>query len=214
MTRVSPAGSALPTLIRPIVAILDKLQNALNKALVAYYRARFVHWECRTLIHLECDVTTVFSVPVRCGGQGRLKLGAHNGLGYHGAPRLGSGEMLIQPRTAAAEILVGEGNWFSNNISIVANQRIEIGSGCQIGDFVAIYDCDFHELAPATRNRSHGQTSPVTIGDNVWLGSRVMVLKGVTIGQNSVVGAASVVTRSVPPNTIVAGVPAKVVGSL
>ena len=200
--------------MRLVSAILGRLQSSASKALAAYYRARFLHLECRSLAHLDLDDTTTFSVPVRCQGQGSLNLGARNVLGYRGAARLGTGEILIQPRAPASEIIIGEGNSFNNNVSIVANERILIGNHCLIGDMVAIYDCDFHELAPGTRNRSHGQTAPVTVEDNVWLGSRVVVLKGVTIGQNSVVGAVSVVTRSVPPNTIVAGIPAKVIGSL
>jgi maltose O-acetyltransferase len=82
---------------------------------------------------------------------------------------------------------------------------------CQIGDQVAIYDCDFHEINPSTRDRSYGPTSPVVIGNNVWLGSRVIVLKGVTIGDNSVVGAMSVVTKSIPANCVAAGIPARII---
>jgi len=110
-----------------------------------------------------------------------------------------------------SEIVIGNQNAFNNGVCLIANERIEIGNGCQIGDLVAIYDCDFHEIAPATRNRSAGLTSPVRIGNNVWLGSRAMVLKGVGIGDNSVVAAMSVVTKSVPANCIVAGNPAKVI---
>jgi maltose O-acetyltransferase len=96
----------------------------------------------------------------------------------------------------------------------VATKSIVIGNGCQIGDLVAIYDTDFHEINPATRNNSTGECAPVHIGNNVWLGSRVIVLKGVTIGDNSVVAAMSVVTKSLPTNCIAAGVPAKVVKAI
>jgi len=122
--------------------------------------------------------------------------------------------MFIQPRHRESEIIIGNRNQTSNNIVMVASQRIVIGNDCQIGDQVAIYDCDFHEIAPLTRNQSCGPTMPVTIGDNVWLGSRVMVLKGVTIGDNSVVAAMSVVTKSIPPNYLAAGIPAKVIRSI
>ena len=96
----------------------------------------------------------------------------------------------------------------------MANDCIAIGNKCQIGDLVAIYDSDFHEISPATRNRSTGPSAPVRIGNNVWLGSRVMVLKGVAIGDNSVIAAMSVVTKSVPPNSLAAGIPAKVIRSI
>jgi maltose O-acetyltransferase len=83
-----------------------------------------------------------------------------------------------------------------------------------IGDQVTILDCDFHEISPITRMNGVGPIEPVVIGDNVWLGSRVMVLKGVTIGENSVVAAMSVVTKSIPPNSIAVGNPARVIRSI
>jgi maltose O-acetyltransferase len=124
---------------------------------------------------------------------------------------MGSGEILIQARSPDSEIVVGQGNVWSNNVSIVANQLISIGEDCQIGDGVAIYDCDFHEIDPRHRNRSPGPAAPVCIGNNVLLGSRAMVLKGVTIGDNSVIAAMSVVTKAVPGNSIAAGNPARVI---
>ena len=76
---------------------------------------------------------------------------------------------------------------------------------------MAIYDCDFHEINPESRNASVGQILPVSIGDNVWLGSRIMVLKGVSIGSHSVIAAGSIVTQSIPSRCIAAGIPAKVI---
>ncbi|MEI6197985.1 MAG: DapH/DapD/GlmU-related protein [Verrucomicrobiota bacterium] len=155
-----------------------------------------------------------FNVPVRGGGEGTLIIGNRNSLGYRPAPRLGTGEILLQARHPDAIITIGEANAFNNNVSFLANGQITIGDRCQIGDLVCIYDCDFHEIDPATRNRSAGITKPVIIGNNVWLGSRVMVLKGVTIGDNSVIAAASVVTKSIPSNCIAAGNPAKVIRTI
>jgi len=155
-----------------------------------------------------------FNVPVRGAGKGILIIGNRNAFGYGPAPRLGTGEILLQARDHKATISIGDANTFSNNVVIVANEKVVIGDGCQIGDPVAIYDCDFHEISPAVRNRSFGPTQPVIIGNNVWLGSRVMVLKGVTIGDNSVIGAMSVVTKSIPSNCIVAGNPAKVIRAI
>jgi maltose O-acetyltransferase len=132
-------------------------------------------------------------------------------FGFRSAARLGSGEILLQARHPIAKLVIGKSNAFSNNVSIVANEQITLGNACRIGDLVAIYDCDFHEVNPATRHASPGATKPVHIGNNVWLGSRVIVLKGVVIGDNSVVGAGSVVTKSIPANCLAAGVPAKVI---
>lgn len=150
-------------------------------------------------------------MPVRCDGAGSLILGDTNCFGCPTAPILGKGEILLQPRTPEAVIQIGSHNLFSNSVCMIANERITVGDRCQIGDQVTITDCDFHEINPSTRNRSSGPTHPVTLGNNVWLGSRVMVLKGVTIGDNSVIGAMSLVTKSIPANSLAAGTPAKVI---
>ena len=180
----------------------------------AYLLRRFVWMEGPLLNRLQVGAGTQLQVPLRSGGSGCLIMGKGNSFGYWAAPMLGSGKIMLQPRLPDAEIRIGDGNWFNKNVSIVANERIMMGDGCQIGDQVAIYDCDFHELNPATRNRSCGPSQPVSIGNNVWLGSRVMILKGVSIGDNSVVAAMSVVTKSIPSNTVAAGVPAQVVRAL
>jgi len=161
--------------------------------------------ELVTLSKAEIGPGCRFHVPLRvAGGRGLLQIGSGNSFGCSMAPCVGNGAILLQPRDPNSQIRIGCENWFSNNVAIVAMSRIEIGDGCQIGDQVAIYDCDFHEVDPNHRNRSVGPTSPVRVGNNVWLGSRVLILKGVTIGDNSVVGAMSLVTRSIPANCIVA----------
>ena len=113
-----------------------------------------------------------------------------------------------------------------NGALIMAEERIEIGSYCLVSWNVGIADSDFHPLEPAQRLidaqalapyfknrpvRPKLKTAPVKIADNVWIGMNAVILKGVTIGENSVVAAGSVVTKSVGPNTIVAGNPAVVV---
>jgi len=102
----------------------------------------------------------------------------------------------------------------------MAEERIEIGSHCLVSWNVGIADSDFHPLEPAQRlidaqalapyfndrpARPKLKTAPVKIADNVWIGMNAVILKGVTIGENSVVAAGSVVTKIVEPNTVVAG---------
>ena len=113
-----------------------------------------------------------------------------------------------------------------NGALIMAEDRIEIGSHCLVSWNVGIADSDFHPLEPAQRMvdakalapfyqdrppRPKLRTAPVIIADNVWIGMNATILKGVTIGENSVVAAGSVVTKPVPPNVVVAGNPAVVV---
>ncbi len=113
-----------------------------------------------------------------------------------------------------------------NGALIMAEDKIDIGSHCLISWNVGIADSDFHPLEPAQRlidaqalapffkdrpTRPKLKTAPVRIADNVWIGMNAVILKGVTIGENSVVAAGSVVTKSIPPNTVVAGNPAVIV---
>ena len=100
--------------------------------------------------------------------------------------------------------------------SIVAAQRIAIGSRVAVGANTTIIDTDFHPLHPAERclHPQDAKTAPVVIEDDVFVGMNCLILKGVTIGRGSVVGAGSVVTRDVPSGSIVAGNPAHVVATL
>jgi maltose O-acetyltransferase len=79
-----------------------------------------------------------------------------------------------------------------------------------IGPNVQIYTAA-HDLKARARNRGMEVAKPISIEDNVWIGGAAILLPGVSIGRNAVVGAGSVVTRDVPPNTVVAGNPARVI---
>jgi acetyltransferase-like isoleucine patch superfamily enzyme len=113
-----------------------------------------------------------------------------------------------------------------NGALLMAEERIEIGSHCLVSWNVGIADSDFHPLEPAQRlidaralapylenrpPRPKLRTAPVIISENVWIGMNAVILKGVTVGENSVVAAGAVVTKSVPPNCVVAGNPAVIV---
>jgi len=113
-----------------------------------------------------------------------------------------------------------------NGALIMAEEHIEIGSHCLISWNVGIADSDFHPIEPAQRRqdalalapflenrpqRPAIRTAPVRIADNVWIGMGALILKGVEVGENSVVAAGAIVTKSVPPNVVVAGNPAQIV---
>jgi acetyltransferase-like isoleucine patch superfamily enzyme len=107
-------------------------------------------------------------------------------------------------------------DFFMTGGTLCAAERIIIGNHVSVGANTIIVDTDFHPLDPDLRRLSpaEAKSAPVVIEDNAFIGMNCLVLKGVTIGQDSVVGAGSVVTRDVPPRTIVAGNPAKVVREL
>lgn len=175
-------------------------------------RISFLFWagvRCRSL---NVGPGNRFHVPVRGESSGSLQIGPGNSFGYRQAPRFGSGRILLQGRLPDSEIEIGCRNSFSNNVSIIATRKITIGNDCLIGDQVLIVDSDFHAIDPVVRKQSTGPSESVQIGNNVWLGSRVMVLKGVTIGDNSIIGAMSLVKDSIPPNSIAAGNPARIIG--
>lgn len=179
-----------------------------------WYLQRFLMLEKSRHVAVEFGKGVQLNVPVRGGGRGTIRVGAQSKFGYPLAHRLGSGEIMLQARTLAAVIQIGHGNYVNNNTVLCALESIQIGNNCLIGDLVAIYDADFHDLNPGTRWQGLGQVKPVNIGNNVWIGSRAMVLKGVTIGDNSVIAAMSVVTTQIPPNCLAAGSPAKVIREL
>lgn len=96
--------------------------------------------------------------------------------------------------------------------TICAATKIIIGNRCVIGADVIIADTDFHSLSPLERSSSKdkesAKSSQITIGDDVFIGGRTIILKGVNLGNNTIVGAGSVVTKSFSDNSIVAGNPA------
>ena len=94
----------------------------------------------------------------------------------------------------------------------MAAESITIGDACMIAHGAYISDADWHGIYD--RAEPVGNTKPVILEDNVWIGDSAIVCKGVTIGKNSIIGAGAVVTKNVPPNSIFAGNPAKLVKSL
>jgi carbonic anhydrase/acetyltransferase-like protein (isoleucine patch superfamily) len=98
-----------------------------------------------------------------------------------------------------------------NGVHISVKQSVVIGKRVRIGPYSLIMDSDFHDVADTMKE---GKIIPVKIGDDVWIASKVTVLKGVTIGKGSMVAAGSVVTRDVPEYTLVAGVPARPIKKL
>lgn len=105
-----------------------------------------------------------------------------------------------------AKLELGSG-FCNSNVKIRCSQEITIGNNVAISHDVTIMDSDAHYI----ECEGYEINKPVHIGDNVWIGTRATILKGVTIGKGSIVAAGAVVTKDVPENCIVAGVPAKVI---
>jgi acetyltransferase-like isoleucine patch superfamily enzyme len=103
---------------------------------------------------------------------------------------------------------IGSQTFINYGVSISAHDAVQIGSQCQIGQYCIIQDNDYHDIEEKWRVPP---SAPVVIEDRVWLGARVIVLKGVRIGHDAVIGAGSVVTKDIPPRAIAAGSPARVI---
>ena len=116
-----------------------------------------------------------------------------------------------------ATLTIGDNVGISQT-ALICHKSITIGNHVKIGGGVKIYDTDFHSLNPQIRQSNEDiknrQEKPVVIHDNVFIGAYSMILKGVEIGENSIVGAGSVVTKSIPANQIWAGNPAKFIRNI
>jgi len=110
------------------------------------------------------------------------------------------------------EITIGNYCLISPGVQITSAERISIGDNSMLAAEVVISDSDWHGIY--NRVRPFRCSAPVTIHNNVWIGLRAIIGKGLSIGENSIVGAGSVVTNDVPANVIVAGNPARVVKNL
>jgi acetyltransferase-like isoleucine patch superfamily enzyme len=104
-------------------------------------------------------------------------------------------------------LLIGDHSFINDGANICAAIRIEIGPFAKIGNQTTIIDTAFHDVSPSNPRK----TAPIVIGRNVWIGVNCVILPGVTIGDHCVIGAGTVVTKSLPPRSVVAGVPARTI---
>jgi acetyltransferase-like isoleucine patch superfamily enzyme len=174
----------LPPLVRPAIA-------AMFTARRAWYRVRYPR------LRIGRDAVLL--------GRIRIKQGTRVHLGDR---------VRIRQRvsfTGGGTVAVGS-DTLLNGCWIIAASRVQIGEFCLVSD-CGITDTDYHHLHPERRHDppTSATTAPVTVGRNVWIGLRALVLKGVSVGDDSVVGAAAVVRSDVPARCVVAGNPAEIV---
>ena len=130
--------------------------------------------------------------------KGTMRLGAHVATRTHQVrPALATGPSGL--------LVIGDNTFVNQGAVLHAELSVTIGARVLIGDHSAVCDTDFHEVDPGTGVR----TSPVVIGDDVWLARSVVVLPGSTIGEGTVVAAGSVVRGELPPWVVAAGSPAR-----
>src|SRR4051812_34979855 len=162
-------------------------------------RAR-IHWEfarrrafCRWPVH--GDVLEGFR-------DGRLQIGEHT--------LFEPGVWLTAP--APGRIVIGSGTFLNLGVMVAAHTLVEIGDHCMFanGCFVTDANHRFDDLSLPVTWQGFTTKGPTRVGDNVWCGAHVVITSGVTIGERCVIGANSVVTTDIPPYSIAAGAPARV----
>ncbi len=192
-------------------SVIRSLRTLLKIVQQHYWKWRLCRWQSLVEgFRISAGQCLRIQVPVRTAeAQGSLSFGDNVVLGCPTSIRYGNGALLLQPRTPESRIEIGNHCWFSNNVSIIAMTAVTIGDDFLCGDRVTIVDADFHGQEIETRFSGPGATAPIRIGNMVWLGSQVTILKGVTIGDNVIIAAGSVVTRNIKSGWIAGGNPAR-----
>jgi acetyltransferase-like isoleucine patch superfamily enzyme len=140
-------------------------------------------------------------VVIQIGPRGRVELGRWSWLGHGTKIRCHEGAVSIGAKTVLGQ-----------ECTISAYQHVSIGRECVIADRVMLIDFDHGMVEVERPVRVQGiYKRDVRIGNNVWIGYGACVLRGVSVGDNAVIGTNAVVTRDVPPNAVVGGVPARVI---
>jgi maltose O-acetyltransferase len=154
--------------------------------------------------------------PLQAVGAGVIEFMGEVQIGYFPSPSFFSTYAYIEARAKGTKIVIGEGTFINNGFSAIAeHSSITIGRRVLIGVNVEIIDSDFHGLRVEDRGKSRPEwAKPVVIEDDVFLGSNVRVLKGVTIGRGAVVANGSIVVTDVPPGVVAGGNPARTIKAL
>lgn len=153
--------------------------------------------------------------PLLLLGAGAIAIGEEVEFGWPTSRLFHTGYCHLEATRWNASIEIGDRVQISNDAFIKSEgPGIRIGEGGLIGSEVTIYDSDFHELAVGRRRGGRPQMGEVELEEDVFLGDRVLILKGVRIGRGSVIGAGSVVRDSIPEGVVAAGNPARIIREL
>jgi acetyltransferase-like isoleucine patch superfamily enzyme len=218
VTRRSPSGNlsaryydALQRVVHGMLRSLDPADVKLWWQKWRWYERNSLPWN-RARIHYEFARRRAFCRwPVHGNAlemlrEGRLELGEH---------------VLLEPNVwltaqAPARMRIGGGTFLNLGVMVAAVELVEIGEHCMLanGCFVTDGNHRFDDFETPVPWQGFTSKGPTRVGDNVWLGANVVVTSGVTIGDRCVVGANSVVTTDLPPYSIAAGAPARVIRTL
>lgn len=164
-----------------------------------------IEQESRRAIELAADYGTAYLEDTNAAGAVLQELIGDLGEGVHIRPPLYV--------DYGHNLTIGEGTFINFGLTALDVAPITIGRNCQIATHVQLLTA-WHPVEPGPRRDGLEAASPITIGDNVWIGSGAIVLPGVSIGNNSVIGAGAVVTKDVPAGVVAVGNPARIIKSL
>jgi maltose O-acetyltransferase len=204
-----PTAAASPNLVRRLGRgyVRPAIEAAAQRPRIWKYRLLST---CRRI-----EGEPVALQPVLFVGPGEVVLGDGVQFGWKSSPLFYAGYCHVETTVPHARIEIGDRTEFNNNLMIKSEGAgIRIGKDGLFGANVEIFDSNFHDLHPERRKAGTQRIAPVEIGDNVFVGMGVKILKGVTIGHDSVIGAGSVVSSSIPAGVVAAGSPARVVREL
>lgn len=162
--------------------------------------------------HVRLSLACVLAAPLPWGVAGRVRtallrlagLRVGHGTIMAGMPRIFGGPELER------QLTIGPGCWFNSGCTLDVHADLTIEGQVRLGPEVMILT-QTHEIGHAGRRAGPLCSRPVRIGPGAWIGARATILPGTVVGGGAVVAAGAVVTRDVPPNSLVAGVPARVI---
>jgi maltose O-acetyltransferase len=175
-----------------------------------------------SLISMIVDLSHVVNAQLRLLGKAKAPLSVR----VRGRVKLsGSGEVVLGEGVSfngtvvpielvtydSGRIEIGEHTFINYGSSIAARASVKIGSHCHLGHYMFVMDNNQHDVV---RHTELPPSAPVIIEDNVWIGSKVVILPGVRIGSRAVIGAGSIVTKDIPSRCVAAGNPARVLRHL
>jgi acetyltransferase-like isoleucine patch superfamily enzyme len=212
LTRLLHSELPVPALVLPLIRVLYRVAVYISEGLALVYK-----W--LVLVPVMRAVCTEVGPGLRIErmpyirGNGVIRLGSQVYL----SGKIGIG-LSSRSANVVPQLVIGDRSFIGHECSFNLRHGIHIGTECLLAGGIIIQDNDGHPLDANARRA--GEPAPesavaaVHIGDGVWIGRRCLILKGVRIGDNAIVGAGSVVVRDVPANTLVAGNPARVIRTL
>jgi len=198
--------------LRPAYLLLRTVKAAWRRIKQPFCRAYLLAWG----VHVGGDLR-MYSLPIcRRHRQATIRIGSHVGICNKLTENLAGvlHPTVLVAASPQARLVIGDHVGISGAV-IYCTREIVIEDYAALGANVKVYDTDFHPLDHAARRASGPAASkPVRICQDAWIGADATILKGVCVGARSIVAAGAVVTKDVPPDTIVAGVPARVIGAV